>query len=91
MFESLLAEDQANKAAVLLANERYNAQLAPFVKGSAARLEHVRPNVERIIDEVCTEMGADHDYVTSRLEEHLSAAVLVKDHAKREKLKVKKD
>lgn len=88
MFESLLASEQANKAAVLLANERFNAQLAPFVKGSATRLAHVQADVDRIVAEVCNEMGADHEYVSSRLEEHLTKAILDKDHAKREKLKV---
>ena len=91
MLESILANEQDNKAALLLVNERYQAQLAPFVKDSASRLDHVRSDIERIITEVCAEVGADHDYVTSRFNEHLSSAVLVKDHAKREKLKVKKD
>ncbi len=89
MFESLLASEQANKAAVLLANERFNAQLAPFVKSSSVRLAHVQADVARIVDEVCNEMGADHESVSSRLEEHLTKAILDKDHAKREKLKVK--
>ncbi len=89
MFESLLASEQANKAAVLLANERFNAQLAPFVKGSSTRLAHVQPDIERIVAEVCDEMGADNEYVSSRLEEHLTKAILNKDHAKREKLKTK--
>jgi hypothetical protein len=91
MFESFLAEDAANKAALLLVNDRFNAQLAPFIKGSASRLTYVRGDIERIINEVCAEMDADHEYVSSRFEEHLSAAILNKDHAKREKLKVKKN
>lgn len=90
-MESILASEQANKAALLLVNERYNAQLAPFVKNSVKRLEHVSADIERIINEVCAETGADFEYVSARFNTHLASAVLVKDHAKREKLKVKKD
>jgi hypothetical protein len=91
MFEEILASEQANKTAVILASEKYNERLSKFVKNSSSRMEFVADDIARIVDEVCKATGADPDYVASRLDDHLSKAILDKDHAKREKLKVKKE
>lgn len=65
MFHLLEAEDRANKAALLIAHERYERQFAPFIK-NAARLAYANRDILEMIDEVCTEVGADTQKVADR-------------------------
>lgn len=68
----LTASEQANRTALLLVNERYNHQLAPFVKGKQARLSYVQSNLDQIILIACDETGADAEYVAKEFNEHLA-------------------
>lgn len=68
----LTASEQANRAALLIVNERYNRQLAPFVKGKQARLSYVRTELDHIIAGVCLETGANSEFVTEEFNKHLA-------------------
>jgi len=74
-YEGLDAQEKANKAALLLAHDRYNVQLSSFVKGSARRLAYVQDKVETLLDECATETGADLDYVRDRFAAFLRESV----------------
>ena len=69
--------DRLNKSALLLVNERYLRQLAPWVKDSKSRLEYVSKDIDSIIADVVSETGADFDYLRdrfhARLEERITA------------------
>lgn len=71
MFHLLDAEDRANKAALLIAHERYTTEFAPFVK-NAARLEYAKRDIFMMIDEICGELGADTQKVATRFLEVLA-------------------
>lgn len=71
MFHLLEAEDRANKAALLLAHERYQREFAPFVK-NAARLEYAKRDLFLMLDEVCSETGGDVEKVARRFMEVLA-------------------
>ena len=70
-MEFLDAFEKSNRAAVLLAVQRYDLQVKPFVKDSFARFAYVesRGDINRIINEVCEELQADPSYVESRFRE----------------------
>jgi len=84
MLYDLTVSERANKSALLLVNERYSTQLAPFVKNSKARLTYVQADLQRIIEAVCEETGADPEWVTERFS--VIAPVLEKSPAKHEDL-----
>jgi hypothetical protein len=83
-------QERANRAAVLLAKERYNMQLAPFVRKSAQRFNFVQGEVDRVIEECSKECGANRDYVKSHLMQILADAVAVSEPEHQE-LKYKTD
>lgn len=66
------------RSAVVLAKIRYDEQLAPFVRESRARLEStlVRTELDRIIKECASEVGANEDVVAKRFLTMLSDVVL---------------
>jgi hypothetical protein len=82
IFEGLEATERANKAALLLAHERYVAQYAPFVKGQSTRLAYLAPQISRMLEEVTKETNADLDYVAERFEDYLKESVKQKHDPK---------
>lgn len=62
----LEANDRANKAALLLAHERYSTQYAAFVKGNPSRLSYVEPQIDALLEECASLTNADPDYVKDR-------------------------
>lgn len=86
----LTANERANKSALLVLQQRYSTKLAPFVKNSKARLTYVESDITKMIEDVCAEVGADEEYVTSRFNDFLAAilAPVLKNpgNAKREPL-----
>lgn len=73
MFEELT--ERSNRAALILANERYHEQLKPWVRASAIRLAYVEKDIERIVFESVEETGGNFDYVLTRFKEKLAEEV----------------
>jgi hypothetical protein len=71
----LEATERANKTALLLVRERYDAQLGKFVGKSKVRLSYVGKQIDRMIREVCADTNADPEYVASRLDTYLAAVL----------------
>lgn len=86
----LTPSERANKTALLLVNERYSKQLAPFVKSSKTRLTYVSDQVEKLVGDVCQETGADYDRILLAFNTHLAdildAVLKNPGNAKREEL-----
>jgi hypothetical protein len=68
----LEANVRANQTALLLAKERYDAQLAPFVDKNPARLAYVKRDLDRLIKECAEEVGADQEWLASRFDSYLA-------------------
>jgi hypothetical protein len=76
MFElALNSTERANKAALLLAHERYSAQFAPFVKGQPARLSYVQGQIEAMISQVAEEVKAEEEVVREQFLAFLNESV----------------
>jgi hypothetical protein len=71
----LEANERANKAALILVHDRYSKQIAPFVKGQAARLSYVEPQIDALIIEASEETNADVQYVKDRFTAFLRESV----------------
>lgn len=90
MFDEF--QERLNKSALLLVNERYLKQLAPWVKDSSVRLAYVHKDIERILIEVADETGADLDYLRprffARLDERMAdkqEPLVIKDRSDNDK------
>lgn len=71
----LEANERANKAALLLAHERYSTQFASFVKGQASRLSYVESQVVQLLEDCAAETNADPEYVKDRFSAFLRESV----------------
>jgi hypothetical protein len=80
-IEDKLQQD-ANKKALLLAQTRFRAQILPFVGNKPERLAFARNEVDRIVAECATQMGADVEYVQSRFDAYIADAVAVSEPQK---------
>lgn len=85
----LTASEKANKSALILVHDKYAKNLAPFVKSSKTRYEYVQGDLDKIIEDVCKETGADPDWVRERFS--ALDTVLEKDNTKSEKVDSKPD
>lgn len=74
MYE-LLAQDRANKSALLLVQERYSVELQPFVKNSKSRLVYVVNELDEIVARAATDTGADVLWVKERFDQFLADTV----------------
>lgn len=70
--DGLDASDRANKAALLLAHERYSARFAPFIKGQQARLSYVEDEIAAMIEQAADETNADAEKVKTAFMEFLA-------------------
>jgi hypothetical protein len=76
VYAYLTESQDRNRAGAILAIERFQTQLAPFVKRSSRRLAYVETEVLRIIAEVVNETGGDYEYIDNRLRAAIADAVL---------------
>lgn len=78
MYYDLDANERANKAALLLAHERYAVQLDPFVKGSSRRLSYVEGRIDALLEQCAKETNAELPYVRERFNAWLRESVKMK-------------
>lgn len=74
MYE-LLAQDRANKAALLIVHERYNVELDPFVKNSKSRFTYVESQLDNILERAAADTGADVLWVKERFDAYLAESM----------------
>lgn len=72
----LLAQERANKAALILASQRYTMRFAPFVKDSKSRLAYVEAQLDEMLAHVADETQADFDYLKNRFDQFIAETVL---------------
>lgn len=83
LFYEDTIERESNLKGVLLATTRFKNALLPWVsKNTVQRLPYVDHEVSRIASECAAEVGADRDYVESRLRQYIAEAVAVSEPEK---------
>lgn len=74
-MHELLAQDRANKSALLIVHEKWNVELQPFVKNSKSRLAYVETQLDEILARAAADTGADVLWLKQRFDAYIADTV----------------